>query len=315
MDRRKFLSVFCAGTVALVGGRVVQRSAPVASTPAVEASPVMVPTPPSELVLNQDLDVAISNGAMVEAPRPGGLSGDAVTRYLEKIKNFESAHIDDIYVTAEQEILLKSTVARLGRVQNYVGYGHFNLLSLDDMLFYARNYSAIGKFTKAELDFIEHVYFINAEEYGFYGDKVITKMTQKYSKADTYKVPGSGHYVFRGDALAKYKRVRSDVGGDLVLTSGIRSVVKQMHLFLNKTVEADGNFSRASRSLAPPGHSYHGIGDFDVGCQGFGAKNFTSAFAKTDEYKRLTELGYIDIRYTRTNLEGVRFEPWHVKVV
>jgi len=100
-----------------------------------------------------------------------------------------------------------------------------------------------------------------------------------------------------------------------VLTSGIRSVVKQTHLFLAKTIQSKGNMSRASRSLAPPGHSYHGIGDFDVGKVGFGRKNFSEEFARTDEFMKLVELGYVDIRYPKDNLYGVRYEPWHIKVV
>ena len=114
---------------------------------------------------------------------------------------------------------------------------------------------------------------------------------------------------------ALYDKLKKDVGDSIVLTSGIRSVVKQTHLFLAKTIQSKGNLSKASRSLAPPGHSYHGIGDFDVGKVGFGRKNFTEAFAKTDEFKRLVDLGYVDIRYHRNNMLGVRYEPWHIKVV
>jgi LAS superfamily LD-carboxypeptidase LdcB len=92
-------------------------------------------------------------------------------------------------------------------------------------------------------------------------------------------------------------------------------VVKQLYLFLNKADQVDGNLSLASYSLAPPGHSYHAVGDFDVGKKGFGSKNFSEAFAKTDEFKRLIDLGYLDIRYPQQNPFGVRYEPWHIKVV
>ena len=101
----------------------------------------------------------------------------------------------------------------------------------------------------------------------------------------------------------------------MVLTSGIRSVVKQVYLFMNKAAKVDGNLSLASFSLAPPGHSYHAVGDFDVGKKGFGHKNFSEAFAQTDEFKRLIDLGYLDIRYPQQNPFGVRYEPWHIKVV
>ena len=47
-------------------------------------------------------------------------------------------------------------------------------------------------------------------------------------------------------------------------------MVKQMHLFLAKPRQSNGNLSKASSSLAPPGYSFHGIGDFDVGKIGLG---------------------------------------------
>ena len=95
----------------------------------------------------------------------------------------------------------------------------------------------------------------------------------------------------------------------------MRSIVKQLELFLSKLDSSNGNLSLASRSLAPPGHSYHGVGDFDVGKNGFGKFNFTAKFADTAEYKKLIELKYVDLRYTQFNKVGVRYEPWHIKVV
>lgn len=91
--------------------------------------------------------------------------------------------------------------------------------------------------------------------------------------------------------------------------------MKQFLLFLNKAYKNNGNLSLASRSLAPTGYSFHGIGDFDVGQAGLGAKNFTDQFTKTEVYRRLGELGYLKLRYPDENLEGVRFEPWHIKIV
>lgn len=88
-----------------------------------------------------------------------------------------------------------------------------------------------------------------------------------------------------------------------------------MSYFYQNLKKSDANLSLASRSLAPPGHSYHGIGDFDVGKKDFGKLNFTSRFAETKEYQRLIELKYIDLRYTKNNQVGVRYEPWHIKVV
>ena len=41
----------------------------------------------------------------------------------------------------------------------------------------------------------------------------------------------------------------------------------------------------------------------------------TEEFAKTDEYRKMIDLGYVDIRYHETNPFGVRHEPWHIKIV
>jgi LAS superfamily LD-carboxypeptidase LdcB len=108
--------------------------------------------------------------------------------------------------------------------------------------------------------------------------------------------------------------MKKDVGNRLVLTSGVRSIVKQTLLFLNKAEKHRGNLSLASRSLAPPGFSYHGIGDFDVGQIGYGIANFTERFATTDVFNRLQKLEYVKLRYSSENHLGVRFEPWHIHV-
>jgi LAS superfamily LD-carboxypeptidase LdcB len=91
--------------------------------------------------------------------------------------------------------------------------------------------------------------------------------------------------------------------------------MKQFVLFLDKACRNEGNLSLASRSLAPPGYSYHCVGDFDVGQVGLGAMNFTARFAFTEVFRQLQDLGYVRLRYGRDNMLGVRYEPWHVKVV
>jgi hypothetical protein len=211
--------------------------------------------------------------------------------------------------------LLQQTVQRLRRLQHSIGYGNFNLLSFDQALWYARNYASIGPFSTVELDSLEENYFTDATRYGFFGAKVITEITATIPKRDIYKVPRSGHYLFKGKPLELYRQVQREVGDTVVLTSGIRGVIKQTYLFLAKAVVTEGNLSLASHSLAPPGHSYHGIGDFDIGRRGLGHRNFTEEFAKTDEFKRLIDLGHVTIRYPRGNPYGVRYEPWHIGVV
>jgi len=91
--------------------------------------------------------------------------------------------------------------------------------------------------------------------------------------------------------------------------------MKQLNLYSNKLIKLNGNITQASRDIAPPSYSFHSIGDFDVGKMGLGAKNFTSAFAKTQEFSKMKKLDYIEMRYTHNNSDGVRFEPWHVKII
>ena len=229
--------------------------------------------------------------------------------YLDKMRNHEQSHGEDVYLKRHQYPVLISTFKRLDRVQNLVGHGNFNVVGFDETLAYGKRYASVGNFAPAEKDFLEELFSANARSYGFFGEKVITSMTESVQSKDRQKVGRTGHFLYKGESEALYKKLKKDLGSTIVLTSGIRSVVKQTHLFLAKTIQSKGNLSRASRSLAPPGHSYHGIGDFDVGKVGFGRKNFSEAFAQTAEYKRLVELGYVDIRYPRDNLFGVRYEP------
>jgi len=232
-----------------------------------------------------------------------------------KAKDFEHDYSDDIFLRKQQKIVLRSILNRLTRLQAVVGYANFNLIGFDSALLYARRYSAVGRFTRQEVRLIEALFVFDASHYGFLGKKVSENLTDRITLREVKKIPGSGHYLYKGDALALYKKLKARLGDSLILTSGIRSVVKQLHLFIAKADRSGGNLSRAARSLAPPGHSFHGVGDFDVGQKGLGAANFTSAFMKTTIHQRLTDLGLIDERYPESNPYGVRHEPWHIKVV
>lgn len=239
----------------------------------------------------------------------------AVRDNLHKVKNFNQTFSEDIFLSVRKRTLSKRILDKILKVQRVIGYANFNLISFDDMLIYARRFPQIGTFTKTELALVDEIFFYDAHKYGFHGNKVITDLTSKINRKETIKIAGSGHYLFQGEALTKFNKLKKDVGPNLVLTSGVRSVVKQLQLFLAKLNSSNGNLSLASRSLAPPGHSYHGVGDFDVGKKGFGKLNFTSQFSTTEEYKKLIDLKYVDIRYTKDNNIGVRYEPWHIKVV
>ncbi len=234
---------------------------------------------------------------------------------LLRSRSPDQHYCNDIIIDAELMPLLHSVQQRLGRLQKTVGHGNFALLGVDEMRAYGRNYSAIGHFSKAEEALLEQLFYADASSYGFYGKKPLGKLTDRIERKELARQSGSSQYLFRGEAQAAYEKIKQAVGRELVLTSGVRGVVKQMHLFLTKAVEYDGNLSLASRSLAPPGYSFHGIGDFDVGQRGWGGRNFSPAFAESDVFKRLQDLGYISMRYPEDNLLGVRYEPWHIKVV
>ena len=239
----------------------------------------------------------------------------AIKDAVRKAENFENDFEDDLYISVKQSHRLSSVLQRMTRLQRTVGYGNFNLIGLDSARRYAKHYTSIGAFTKPEITLIEALFEFDASHYGFFGRKVSTTLTEEIKRKDVKKISGSGHYLYQGDALDLYNKIKKQIGDDLVLTSGIRSVVKQLHLFIAKVEKSGGNLSRAARSLAPPGHSFHGIGDFDIGQRGLGAANFTNAFAQTEMYERLSDLGYIAMRYPAANPYGVRHEPWHIKVV
>ena len=234
--------------------------------------------------------------------------------YLYKMRHFNRPHKGDVHLDREKYRRLKSSVQRLKRLQRTIGHGNFYLLSFDDAIKFARNHRRVGRFPKKELDFLEMIFYEDGALYGFFGEKPLKNLTARIKRREVVKVPNTGNYLYKGQALEMYKRVKREIGDKMVLTSGVRSVMKQFLLFLNKAYRSKGNLSMASRSLAPPGYSFHGIGDFDVGQAGFGSDNFTERFVTTKVYKKLKKLGYIDIRYARDNLLGVRFEPWHIKI-
>jgi D-alanyl-D-alanine carboxypeptidase len=234
--------------------------------------------------------------------------------YLTKIRHPDSSHKDDIILEREQLQLLLSVVERLKKIQITIGHGNFSVLGFGDALLVGRQYPKIGRFTQPELDFLEMIYYRDARDYGFKGKKLIATLSQNTRKKDVSKVPYMGQYLFKGESLAKFEEVKRDLGEDLVLTSGIRGITKQFYLFLNKACRHGGNLSLASRSLAPPGYSYHATGDFDVGQKGFGGGNFSEEFTTTPVFKRLARRGLVDYRYRRDNMLGVRYEPWHIKL-
>lgn len=230
-----------------------------------------------------------------------------------KIEYFDENFTDDYFLANKDWDNFVTIYEKLSKVQNYVGHGNFNLLDYDSFIAYTTSVPGISKLTKSEKDFIEKIFYFDAKKYGFNGKKVTPDLTEKIKDKDIVKIHGSGHYLLKEASYPIYEKLKKDVGETIFLTSGIRGLVKQTHLFFSKALNCKGNLSRASRSLAPPGYSYHGVGDFDIGKKGLGYLNFTDRFSKTDEFKKLLSLGYIDIRYTSNNPFGVRFEPWHIE--
>ena len=326
MERRDFLKIFSIGTVAAMSGHIVHRtglgseyisfddmdtgiremtnSIELMSTPAPNSVNYL-----NAFLPNQERFPAINQPTLATTSSPD------LGRYTTKMIDFEQSHAADAYLERDQYPILISSFKRIDRVQTLVGHGNFNVVSFDEMIGYGRHYSSVGEFTQAEKTFLEDLFSANAKQYGFLGKKVIDELTARIPAKKRKKVGRTGHFLYKGESDRLYKKLQQDLGTSIVLTSGIRGVVKQTHLFLAKTIQSKGNLSKASRSLAPPGHSYHGVGDFDVGKVGFGRKNFTQAFADTDEFRKLVDLGYDAIRYPRGNKFGVRYEPWHIKVV
>lgn len=247
---------------------------------------------------------------------PRGSGRDlAVRDNLPERLGINEIHEMDVFLDAGDLPVLASVAARLKRLRRTLGYGNFSLIGFDDALSNAAAYSSIGAFPPNEVGFMERIFYEDASLYGFLGEKKLSRLTDTIRLKRIIKIPGTGNCLYRGEPLATYKKIKADVGKDAVLTSGLRGIVKQMLLFLDKALAHDGNLSLASRSLAPPGYSFHGVGDFDVGKRGFGVANFTERFTTTRVYSSLVNTGYVKLRYTRGNHLGVRFEPWHIKVV
>jgi len=221
----------------------------------------------------------------------------------------------DIWVKNEQKVVFDSLIKRLDMVERTIGYAKFNLLSFDDTLKIAKSFPRIGAFTPAEIAYVEEIFYTDPVIYGFYGKRTIQNLSDTISEKDVIKIDGTGHYVYRETSQELLLRLMKDIGPTLILTSGVRSVVKQLSLHLEKIKSENGNITMASRSLVPPGFSYHSVGDFDVGKKGWGYQNFTANFARTEEFWNLQKLSYVSTRYTVGNGDGVRFEPWHVKIV
>ncbi|DAB35146.1 MAG TPA: peptidase M15 [Sulfurospirillum sp. UBA12182] len=234
---------------------------------------------------------------------------------VSAVANVKSPEDTSVWMADSDIPVFLSVCDKIENVKQIVGFGNFNIISFDETLKVAARYSQLDAFSAKEVEFMEKMFYEDPSQYGFYGKKTVDSISAIIKEEDVFKVHGTGHYLFHGHSKDSFERVIKDVGDSLYLTSGVRSVVKQMNLYFNKIKSTGGNITEAAHSLAPPAYSYHSIGDFDVGKKGWGYKNFTVSFATTREFWRLRQLSYISMRYTINNQDGVRFEPWHVKIV
>jgi hypothetical protein len=320
LSRRRFIEYATSASAVVFGGvytvakfsgasladpeAVAQSSvAPVLTPDSSTTAPLVQPATPEQVV--QVTQAPVAHAAEDDVERQ---------RMLEKVQRFDENLVGDLWLEEHELPILLSMFAKIGRVKDYVGYGHFNILSFDSMLNYSKSVPSIGAFTKAELELLEKTFYRDATELGFMGKKVVTSLTNQISRNEVSKIPGSGHYLFKGESEHYLNTLQKKIGDEMILTSGVRSVVKQYQLYLQKVIDRNGNLSRASRSLAPPGYSFHASGDFDVGQRGYGKLNFTARFEESDVYKKLMDLGIIEIRYPEDNMLGVRYEPWHIQM-
>lgn len=238
---------------------------------------------------------------------PGELTDEMLQDVRARSIFFEQDFPNDILFSGEKFAMIKLLTQKFRAVQRHVGNGNFNVVGMDEFF-------RLADLSRPQKLFLDEIFSYDAKNYGFMGSRVSLNFSDTINKHSVSKIPYTGHYLRKGLAQETYKRITKDIGPSVTLTSGVRGIAKQYHLFFEKALETGGNMSKASRSLAPPGYSFHGQGDFDIGRKGYGFKNFTSDFAQTDEFKKLLDLGYIEVRYTESNLLGVRFEPWHIKV-
>jgi len=209
---------------------------------------------------------------------------------------------------------LANLAARLHRLRQLVGYARFNLVDLDQARKLARRYQRVGAFEADELALLEHFFHTDPAPWGFHGPRVSDDLAQRIDDSEVSKIRGSGHYLYRGAAERLFARLQCDIGEELLLTSGVRNHLKQAQLFCDRLLATDGDYAAATHWVAPPGHSYHASGDFDVGVAGLGGANFTDAFLDTDAARHIARLDYAVQRYPADNPWGVAHEPWHIQV-
>lgn len=224
-------------------------------------------------------------------------------------------YADDIFVDSSDRADFAALLQRLKLVRSEAGFGRFKLMGIGEAKLLARARRHIGGFTRRELALFEKLFYQDAADYGFQGERVLDDAAYRIAAKKAVKIAGSGNYLFRGAPQQLFLRIRADVGETVILTSGIRGVLMQTLIFMDRAMKLGGNLSRVSRTIAPPAYSWHAVGDFDIGVAGLGDDNFTLRLTRTREYRQIMKLDYVSVRYPRNNSLGVRYEPWHIKAV
>ena len=232
---------------------------------------------------------------------PEVVGGDAtVGRAVAKARDFDRSYDDDIWIEDERWDLLVRTAARLDRSQRYHRPRPLQPpRAFRTLLAFGRSFHDIGDFETDEIELLEELFQADARRYGFLGEK-----TDHLARGRATGARSQAHRRAPATGCCRAPRSRSTSRSAATSATasysppGVRGLAKQYHLFLTKAVATQGNLSQAARSLAPPGYSFHAVGDFDIGKLGLGSDNFTDRFAETDEFKKLIDLGYVDIRYS-----------------
>ena len=281
----------------------------------------------ADIVLDQHLDwVGDEAGLTVSEIKQNAKLSPEVEQWLieygqEQAQSEHQAEVvdsfheqPDVILSDEDFTTLEQASNRLAAVRNYVGFGNFNLISWDDLIAFARNVPVIGAFTVAEMGLMEDLFARDASTLGFLGERTGDQLTTAIARNSVVRVPRSGDFLRRGQAHGLFQQMQKEIGETLILTSGVRGIPKQFDLFLSRARVTRGNLTQAAHSLAPPGYSFHAVGDFDVGKYGLGLANFSAAFSETEVFAGLKRIPEVQIRYDRNNRFGVRFEPWHIRV-
>ncbi len=94
---------------------------------------------------------------------------------MEELSYLTCVAFRNDYLSQKKEIILTSKELKpisnlshkLEMTRKTVGFGRFNLLSIDEMLYVGRNYSKVGEFTRAEMELLESLFYEKASQYDF----------------------------------------------------------------------------------------------------------------------------------------------------